>query len=46
MKALSKMVVTDVLATTVTKVGMSEAPIDFHYAVTATGSGGAGTPAH
>jgi len=45
-EASSKMVVTDVLATTVTKVGMSEAPIDFHYAVTATGSGGAGTPAH
>jgi len=45
-KARSKMVVTDVLATTVTKVGMSEAPVDLHYAVTATGSGGAGTPAH
>ena len=44
-EASSKMVVTDVLATTVTKVGMSEAPMDFHYAVTATGSEGAGTPA-
>jgi len=45
-EASSKMVVTDILATTVTKVGMCETPIDFHYAVTATGSGGAGTPAH
>ncbi len=45
-KASSKMVVTDVLATTVTKVGMSESPIDLHYGVDATGSGGAGTSAH
>jgi len=45
-KASSSMVVTDVSATTITKVGMSESPIGLHYAVTATGSGGAGTPAH
>jgi hypothetical protein len=45
-KASSSMTVTDVLATTRTKVGMSEAPVDLHYAVTATGPGGAGTNAH
>ena len=44
-KASSSMVVTDVLATTRTKVGMSESPVSLHYAVTATGSGGTGTPA-
>ena len=44
-EASSSMVVTDVLATTVTKVGISESPIDMHYEVDATGSGGAGTPA-
>ena len=43
-EASSSMVVTDVLATTVTKVEISESPIELHYAVTATGSGGAGTP--
>jgi hypothetical protein len=42
----SSMTVTDVLATTRTKVEMSESPVSLHYAVTATGSGGAGTPAH
>ena len=45
-KASSSMVVTEVLATTRTKVTMSEAPVSLHYAVTATGSGGAGTKAH
>ena len=45
-KASSSMVVTDVLATTRGKVGITEAPVSLHYAVTATGSGGAGTPAH
>ena len=44
--ASSKMVVTDVLATTITKVEMSDAPVGLHYAITATGSGGAGTNAH
>jgi hypothetical protein len=44
-KASSSMVVTDVLATTVTKVGISESPLDFHYEIDATGSAGAGTPA-
>ena len=43
-EASSSMVVTDVLATTVTKVEISESPIELHYEVTATGSGGAGTP--
>jgi hypothetical protein len=43
-EASSNMVVTDVLATTVTKVEMSESPRALHYEVTATGSGGAGTP--
>ena len=42
-KASSSMVVTEVLATTRTKVTMSEAPVSLHYAVTATGLGGAGT---
>ena len=42
----SSMVVTDVLATTRTKVGMAEEPVELHYSVDATGSGGAGTPAH
>jgi len=45
-KASSSMVVTEVLATTITKVEMSEAPVSLHYAVTATGSGGAGTKDH
>jgi hypothetical protein len=40
------MVVTDVLATTISKVKMTEAPVSLHYAVSATGSGGAGTKAH
>jgi hypothetical protein len=44
-KASSSMVVTEVLATTVTKVTMSESPVSLHYAVTATGPGGAGTAA-
>jgi len=44
-EASSNMVVTDVLATTVTKVEISESPIEMHYEVTATGSGGAETPA-
>ena len=43
-EASSNMVVTDVLATTVTKVEISESPIEMHYEITATGSGGAGTP--
>ena len=43
--ASSSMVVTDVLATTRTKVGMSESPVSLHYAITATGSDGAGSPA-
>ena len=45
-KASSSMVVTEVLSTTRTKVEMSEAPVSLHYAITATGSGGAGTMAH
>ncbi len=44
-KASSSMFVTEVLATTVTKVGMSESPVSLHYAVIATGPGGAGTAA-
>ena len=44
--AASSMVVTDVLATTGGKIGITEAPVSLHYGVTATGSGGAGTPAH
>ena len=44
-KASSSMVVTDVLATTVSKVGISESPLDFHYEIDATGSAGAGSPA-
>jgi len=35
----SSMLVTDVLATTRAKVGITEAPVGLHYAVTATGSG-------
>ena len=45
-KASSSMVVTDVLATTRAKVGITEAPASLHYEITATGSGGAETPAH
>jgi hypothetical protein len=33
------MLVTDVLATTRAKVGITEAPVGLHYEVTATGSG-------
>jgi len=44
-EASSSMVVTDVLATTITKVEISETPVSLHYGITATGSGGAGTPA-
>ena len=44
--AKSDMVVTEVLATTITRVTMSESPVSLHYAITATGSGGAGTKAH
>jgi hypothetical protein len=40
------MVVTDVLATTIAKVGITESPVSLDYGITATGSGGAGTPAH
>jgi len=42
----SSMVVTDVLATTRTQVGVTESPVSLHYGITATGSGGAGTQAH
>jgi hypothetical protein len=42
----SSMVVTDVLATTITKVGITESPVSLDYGITATGSGGAGTLAH
>lgn len=35
----SSMLVTDVLATTRAKVGITEAPVGLHYEVTATGSG-------
>ena len=42
----SSMIVTDVLTTARGKVGITEAPVSLHYGVTATGSGGAGTPAH
>jgi hypothetical protein len=45
-KASSSMVVTEVLATTTAKVGMSESPVSLRYAVTATGLDGAGTQAH
>jgi hypothetical protein len=44
-QASSKMVVTDVLATTVTKVEISESPLGLHYEIDATGSSGAGDPA-
>jgi hypothetical protein len=43
-KASSKMVVTEVLATTVTRVDISESPLGLHYEIDATGLGGAGTP--
>jgi hypothetical protein len=42
----SSMMVTDVLATTRTKVGITESPVSLDYWITATGSEGAGTPAH
>jgi hypothetical protein len=42
----SSMVVTDVLATTITKVGITESPVSLDYGIIATGSGGAGTQAH
>ena len=42
----SSMVVTDVLATTRSIVGITDVPVSLHYGLTATGSGGAGTPAH
>ena len=42
----SSMMVTDVLVTTRTQVGITESPVSLHYGITATGSGGAGTPAH
>ena len=42
----SRMVVTDVLATTRTQVGITESPVSLDYGITATGSGGAGTLAH
>jgi len=42
----SSMMVTDVLVTTITKVGITESPVSLHYGITATGSGGAGTQAH
>ena len=44
--ARSSMMVTDVLATTRTQVGITESPVSLHYWTTATGTGGAGTPAH
>ena len=44
-KASSEMVVTEALATTITKVTMSEAPVSLHYAVVATGTLGAGSSA-
>jgi hypothetical protein len=44
-EASSAMVVTEVLATTVTKVDISESPLNLHYQIDATGLGGAGTPA-
>jgi hypothetical protein len=44
-KASSSMVVTDVLATTRTKVGMSASPVNLEYAITASGHEGAGTNA-
>ena len=42
----SSMMVTDVLATTRTQVGITGSPVNLHYGITATGSGGAGTQAH
>jgi hypothetical protein len=44
-EASSSMVVTEVLATTVARVDISESPLDLHYQVDATGLDGAGTPA-
>ena len=44
--ARSSMMVTDVLATTRTQVGITESPVSLHYGITATGTGGAGTLAH
>ena len=44
-KASSSMVVTDVLATTTSKIVMSDSPVSLKYGITATGSAGAGTPA-
>ena len=41
----SEMVVTNVHAETETKVGITASPVNLHYAITAAGSGGAGTPA-
>ena len=43
--ASSKMVVTEVLATTRTKVTMTDAPVSLHYEVDATGIDGAGSMA-
>jgi hypothetical protein len=42
----SSMMVTDVAATTRTKIGITESPVNLHYSITATGSGGAGNQAH
>jgi hypothetical protein len=43
-EASSSMVVTEVLATTVTNVEISESPLELHYEIDATGLEGAGTP--
>ena len=43
--AYSRLVTTEVLATTITEVGITESPVSLHYSITATGSGGAGTMA-
>jgi len=45
-KASSRMVVTDVLATTRSEVRTTDSPVSLHCGVTATGSGGADTLAH
>jgi hypothetical protein len=45
-KASSRMVVTDVLATTRSEVRITDSPVSLHCSVTATGSGGADTLAH
>jgi hypothetical protein len=42
----SNMMVTEVLATTIAKVGITESPVSLDYWITATCSGGAGTLAH